>query len=64
MTVLRGPVDADRHRIKVDRYNDRWPTDPLPACEPAPASDRQAPTPAYTERIGRQPITHTPKEAT
>lgn len=36
-TVLRGPADADHYRVKVGRYGDRWYTDPLPACEVAPA---------------------------
>lgn len=35
--VLRGPADADHYRVKVGRYGDRWYTDPLPACDIAPA---------------------------
>jgi hypothetical protein len=44
MTLLRGPADADNYRVKVGRYNDRWYTDPLPACDIAPASEATYPS--------------------
>lgn len=49
MTVLRGPADADHYRVKVGRYGDRWYTDPLPACDLAPASDWHGPSVSATK---------------
>lgn len=35
-----APADhADNFRVQVGRYGERWYTDPLPACDIAPASD-------------------------
>lgn len=48
MTLL-GPTDADHFRIKVGRYNDRWYTDPLPACDLAPATEWRGPSVSTTK---------------
>lgn len=48
MTVLRGPADADRFRVKVGRYGDRWYIDPLPACELAPDGPMAEPVPSVS----------------
>lgn len=49
MTPLLGPADAGNFRVNVGRYGDRWYTDPLPACELAPASDWRGPSVSTTK---------------
>jgi hypothetical protein len=47
--TLLGPSDASNFRVKVGRYGDRWYTDPLPACDVAPASDWTGPSVSTTK---------------
>ena len=46
--TLTGPADADRFRVKVGRYGDRWYIDPLPACELATDGPMAEPVPAVS----------------
>jgi hypothetical protein len=49
VVTLLGPSDASNFRVKVGRYNERWYTDPLPACDVAPASDWTGPSVSTTK---------------
>jgi hypothetical protein len=50
--VLKRPDDADHYRVKVGRWGDRWYTDPLPACDIAPATDAVWPSVTTTKKAG------------
>lgn len=49
MSILKGPSDADHFRVKKGRFGSRFYTDPLPACEIAPASDWCGPSVSTTK---------------
>lgn len=54
MSVLLGPADADHYRVKIGRFNDRFYTDPLPACPLADADDGTYPSISTVKKASGQ----------